>query len=493
MNEFASYCKDKGFVFPSSEIYGGVSGFFDYGHLGVQLKKNISDSYWKNFVLKNENIIGQDGSIISHPQVWHASGHVSNFADPIIITKNFRYRADHFIEENLNIPADGLTIEEITKLIRENNLKYEGEEILSLERKNLMLSTNVGTDTTNSTYLRPETCQAIFCNAKYLANVHRLNLPFGIVQIGKAFRNEIAPRNFIFRCREFEQMEMEYFYDPLTECEKYVNLDLPVKCCFVGCETTQNVTFSSLKNKVNSHHLYWIYSFYIWLTDVLKIKNQNLRLREHHKNELSHYSSATFDIDYLYNFNSFVQSKDKDSGKESHNKESHNKESGSFRELCGIANRGNYDVSQHAQFSKKNLYMKNKNGENIYPNVIEPSIGLDRLFMALLCDAYEYDNDREHVVLHMNQKLCPVEYAVFPLFKKEHYVQKAREVFNYLIDKGYRCIYDHSGSIGKRYARQDEIGTYFCVTIDDETLSSNNVTVRDRDTKEQVRTLYTSL
>jgi glycyl-tRNA synthetase len=477
--DFTSYCKDKGFVFPSSEIYGGISGFFDYGHLGVQLKKNIIDSYWRNFVLKNENIISQDGSIISHPRVWAASGHIENFSDPIICTKNHRYRADHFIEESLNIAADGLSVEEIQNLIRKNNLKYLGEEIISVERKNLMLSTNVGTETGNNTYLRPETCQAIFCNAKYLANVERLTIPFGIVQIGKAFRNEIAPRNFIFRCREFEQMEMEYFFDPFSKCDKPINLELPVQCLFSNSESISNVTFADLQDKVNSHHLYWIYSFYVWLTETLGLKKEKLRLREHHKTELSHYSSATFDIDYLYPFSNSGET------------------GGSFKELCGIANRGNYDLSRHAEFSKKNLYMKNKNGENVYAHVIEPSIGLDRLFMALLCDAYEYDLNREYIVLHLTPKLCPVEYAVFPLFSKsnerERYIQKAREVFIYLIDKGYRCIYDQSGSIGKRYARQDEIGTFSCITVDEISLSENTVTVRNRDTKDQVRVSYTSI
>ncbi len=466
LTDFTAYCKDKGFVFPSSEIYGGISGFFDYGHLGVQLKKNIVDSYWRNFVLKNENIISQDGSIISHPRVWKASGHTENFSDPIIYTKNHRYRADHFIEESLNIPADGMSVEEITAIIEAKKLKYQGEEITSVESKNLMLSTTVGTETL--AYLRPETCQAIFCNAKYLATINRLNLPFGIVQIGKAFRNEIALRNFIFRCREFEQMEMEYFFDPLTVCNKEINLNLTVNCLFSEEKETRNITFSDLKDKVNTHHLYWIFSFYVWLTDILKIRSEKLRLREHHKTELSHYSSATFDIDYMYPF----------------------AENGGFKELCGIANRGNYDLSRHAEYSKKNLYMKNKNGENIYAHVIEPSIGLDRLFMALLCDAYEYDNEREYIVLHLSPKLCPIEYAVFPLSNKEAYVCKAREIFNILIDKGYRCIYDQSGSIGKRYARQDEIGTFSCVTIDDISISDGTVTVRNRDTKEQLRTKF---
>jgi glycyl-tRNA synthetase len=248
LTDFTSYCKDKGFVFPSSEIYGGISGFFDYGFKGVQLKKNIIDSYWRNFVLKNENIIGQDGSIISHPRVWSASGHVENFSDPIIHTKNHRYRADHFIEDELCIPADGMSDQDIRDLIKLNNLTYEGEEIISVERKNLMLSTSVGTgtETGNLTYLRPETCQTIFCNAKYLANVERLTLPFGIVQIGKAFRNEISPRNFIFRCREFEQMEMEYFYDPFSKCSKNIELNLSVKCLLSESNKTEDITFQEL-------------------------------------------------------------------------------------------------------------------------------------------------------------------------------------------------------------------------------------------------------
>ena len=476
LQEFTAYCKSKGFVFPSSEIYGGLSGFFDYGHLGTLLKKNIIDSYWRNFVLKHENIIGQDASIISNPTVWHASGHVEQFADPIIITKNHRYRADHFVEEKLNIPTDGLSVEQLMTLIEENDLKYEGEKVISVERKNLMLTTYVGTST-EPAYLRPETCQAIFCNAKYLANMERLSLPFGICQVGKAFRNEIAPRNFIFRCREFEQMEMEYFFDPFSKCKKEFE-DIELQVLFSESKTTETYKLRTLSEKVNSHHLFWIYSFYTWLTNVIGLKKEKLRLREHHKTELSHYSSATFDIDYFYPFAT-------------------DNSEGSFRELCGIANRSNYDITQHAKFSKKNLYMKDKDGENIYPHVIEPSIGLDRLFLAILCDAYEYDKEREYVVLHIDKKLSPIQYAVFPLFNKsypkEDFINMGRKVFDSLIDNGYSAVYDQSGSIGKRYARQDEIGTPFCLTIDEISLQDGTVTLRHRDSKSQERVKYGDL
>lgn len=324
-----------------------------------------------------------------------------------------------------------------------------------------------GENSQQEVYLRAETCQSIFCNYKYLANVERLKLPFGVVQIGKVFRNEINPQNFIFRCREFEQIEMEYFYHPESKCEEVNDKHtiLEIDCLFSTGEQKQiHLKYLLENNLLNEYHLYLLAEMLTFLVDVIGIKKKNLRIREHCKEELSHYSSATFDIDYLYPFGSEP----------------------SYKELCGVANRGNYDVSQHAKFSKKNMQF-----EGIYPNVIEPSIGLDRLFMAILCDAYEYDKEREYIVLHLNPKLSPNEYAVFPLpsknFPKEMFHDKAREIFESLIDRNKSAVYDSSGSIGRRYARQDEIGTKWCLTIDEQTLQDNTITIRDRDTKEQRR------
>lgn len=311
IDTIVGFCKEKGFIFPSSEIYGGIKGFFDYGHYGVQLKRNIIDAYFSFFVTKRENIISQDGSIISNPNVWKASGHVDKFSDPILITKNLKYRADHFLEEMLNVSTEGMTNQKIFDLIKSNNLKYAGEDIISVENMNLMFASQTGAPSNpsnpsnpstvsthlnnndNTVYMRPETCQNIFCNAKYLANVNRLSLPFGITQIGKVFRNEIAPKNFIFRCREFEQMEMEYFFNPSTECTDITDKHkkIIIVCKFAN-DVSQLIHLQDLLNLnlLNSHHLYWLAEMLIWLTEYIGLKVNELRIREHKKDELSHYS-----------------------------------------------------------------------------------------------------------------------------------------------------------------------------------------------------------
>lgn len=468
--DFIGYCKEKGFIFPSSEIYGGFSGFFDWGHNGTLMKRNIQESYIRNFVGNNPNIIIQDSSIITHPDVWKASGHAENFSDPVFITTTHRVRADHFIEDKLGIRTDGMSAESLLSLARERGLLCEGEPIIGVESKNLMLHTRVGVENGSGTqaYLRPETCQAIFLNAKYLANINRLQLPFGICQIGKAFRNEISPRNFTFRCREFEQMELEYFFDPQTTVASDPNLGFEISCLLSEEAEEKVVKLEDLKSRANTQHLYWIGQFLQWLTGPLGIKKENLRLREHHKDELSHYSSATFDIDYRYPFPGW-----------------------GFKELCGIANRTDFDMKQHSKWSKKSLTMKSDSGQDIFPHVIEPSIGLDRLFMAILCDSYEWSTEREYVVLHLAPELAPIDYAVFPLYGKGHlkedYDANVETVRDKLVGKGKRVFVDKSGSIGKRYARQDEIGTPFCVTVDSQTVEDGTVTVRNRDTKAQTR------
>lgn len=501
LDTLVGYCKEKGFVFPSSEIYGGLAGFFDYGHVGVQLKRNIVSEYWKHFVTKKENIISQDSSIISNPTVWKASGHLDNFDDPILITtgnitgnnktekltgtekptgaEKLTTRADHFVEEQLGITTDGFSCSQLLDLIKQHNLKYENQEIESVTKKNLMFSTVTGTNkTTNQTvYLRPETCQSIFCNYKLMAISNRLSLPFGIVQIGKAFRNEISPKNFIFRCREFEQIEMEYFYNPSTQCFSLTNEHkmFDITCLFANNQN-QNINLGLLLEKelLNDYHLYWLAEMLIFLTKVIGINKNKLRVREHHKTELSHYSSATFDIDFLYPFG----------------------EEPAYKELCGVANRGNYDVTQHATFSNRNLLFTDGK-EKIYPNVIEPSIGLDRLFLAILANGYEYDKERDYIVMHLTPKLCPNEYAVFPLpskkYHKSMFLNKAKEIFEKLVDRGICAVYDQTGSIGRRYARQDEIGTKWCLTVDEQTLEDNTITIRDRDTKDQKRILVSDL
>ncbi len=477
IEDMAIFCKKKGFIFQAGEIYGGLSGFFDFGPLGVELKNNLKELYWKKFVIKREDIVGQDGSIITNPKVWKASGHLDTFGDLLLTTKETKtkIRADHFIEDELGIAADGMSAEEITELIKKHNLKYNGEEFQEIKMFRGMFETQVGADITNDTkaYLRPETCQSIFPNFRLISEVSRAKLPFGIAQIGKAFRNEISPRDFIFRCREFEQMEMEYFYNPETECELLNDEILNTEFQFWSAKNQDenNNSMEIIKIKelierklVNKYHAYWIGTFFNWLNKEIGLSFNNLRIREHVKTELSHYSSATMDIDYKYNFG--------------------------FKEMVGIANRGNFDLTQHQKHSKTKMEFFDENSKTkIIPNVIEPSMGVERFFMAILFESYFNDKERNNIVLKFKPKIAPIKVAVFPLMNKPELIKIARELFNELIDEDINVIYDKSGSIGKRYARQDEIGTPYCITIDYETIeegeNKGTITIRDRDSTEQ--------
>lgn len=474
LDSISSYCKSKGLLLPSSLIYGGFKGAFDYGPLGTQLKANILQSYWNNFLVPYDNIVSQEGSILLNEKVWEASGHLQNFNDPVAISESGeRVRADHLIEEHLpNLVVEGLSCDELFAIINQNNILIENKKVVSVENANLMFSTKTigGQDC----YLRPETCQNIFVNAKLIADTSRLQLPFGICQHGTVFRNEIAPRNFVFRCREFEQLEMEFFFNP----EVGNKLSQEIAHFEISCVFANNTDYRTMIRleellevcDIHYWHLYWIYMMLKWLTVDCGLKKCNLRLREHTQKELSHYSSATFDIEYLYPI-----------GQDS-----------TFKELCGIANRGDYDVSQHAKFSKKNLKFKCPNtGKKLYPHVIEPSIGMERLFLAIICDAYEFDTERDYEVLHLKPDLCPVEYAIFPLpsnkFPKQQFYDFALKIQNELKKKHKHTFYDQGGSIGRRYARQDGIGTKWCITVDDISLEDNTVTIRDRDNKYQYR------
>lgn len=466
MDTIASFCKSKGFLLPSSLIYGGFKGAFDYGPVGTQLKSNIIESYWNFFLIPHNNIVSQDGSILMNKKVWEASGHIDNFTDPIAISsKGVRMRADHLIEN-----GEMLNCDELLKEITEQGILIENQKVESVSYINLMFETE--TLSGQSCYLRPETCQNIFVNAKLIADISRLQLPFGICQHGKVFRNEINPRNFVFRCREFEQLEMEYFYNPNSFFPENEILDqIQIQCLFAD-GITRNILPIELLDSCNIDmvHIYWINEMIKWLHLHIGLKINNLRLREHHKDELSHYSSSTFDVEYLYPIG----------------------ETKTFKELCGVANRGNYDISQHAKFSKKNLKFKcPSTGDKIYPHVIEPSIGVERLFLAIICDAYEYDKDRDYEILHLKPNLCPIEYAIFPLpskiHKKQAYIDIALDIQDRLKQTHKYTVYDQAGSIGRRYARQDGLGTKWCITIDDITIVDKTVTVRDRDTKEQYR------
>jgi glycyl-tRNA synthetase len=412
MEKLTSLCRRRGFIFPSSEIYGGLSSCWDYGPLGVELKRNIKEAWWRAVVRGRDDVVGLDTSILMHPQTWEASGHLQGFSDPLAECKGChqRWRTDDL--KGSTCPACG-------------------GELTEPHMFNLMFKTFMGPveDLASTVYLRPETAQGIFVNFANVLDTTRKKLPLGIAQIGKSFRNEITTGNFIFRSREFEQMEIEYFVKPGSD-EKWFN--------------------------------YWLEERRNWYLK-LGIREENLRLRQHMKHELAHYARDCYDIDYLFPMG--------------------------WAELEGIANRGDYDLTQHAKHSGKNLsYFDEDAREQVVPCVIEPSAGVDRTFLAVLCDAYdeELDGEEIRVLLHLHPELAPIKVAVLPLSRKEHLAQVAREVYADL-RQCWAVSYDDAQSIGRRYRRQDEIGTPFCVTVDFESLEDRAVTVRERDTMNQIR------
>jgi glycyl-tRNA synthetase len=438
MDKIVAFCKRRGFVYQSSEIYGGIRSSYDYGPLGVEMKRNIKEEWWRRMVHMREDMVGLDSAIIMHPKVWEASGHTSTFNDMLVEsrTSKRRYRADHLIEAATGIDAEGLSPEELTRIIEEDERVKDpvdgGRDFAPVRPFNLMFETYMGPVKTpeNLAYLRPETAQGIFVNFKNVLQTTRVKVPFGIAQQGKSFRNEITPGNFIFRTREFEQMEMEFFVKPGTDEE---------------------------------WHEYWIEERWNWYTN-LGLNPNNLRRYEHPKEKLSHYSKRTVDLEYNY-------------------------ASVGWSELEGIANRTDFDLKQHAKFSGENLeYFDQATGERYVPYVIEPAVGPDRIMLAFLVDAYteEEVNGEDRTVLKLHPRIAPTKAAVFPLSKKEPVSTIARELYDDL--KGdYRLFYDDSGSIGRRYRRQDEAGTPFCVTVDFDTIEDKKVTIRDRDTLEQER------
>ncbi len=438
MEKIVAFCKRRGFVYQSSEIYGGIRSSYDYGPLGVELKRNIKEEWWRRMVHVREDMVGLDSAIIMHPKVWEASGHTATFNDMLVEsrTSKRRYRADHLIEEATGMDAEGLSPEELTRIIQEDERIKDpvdgGRDFAPVRPFNLMFETYMGPvkSPENIAYLRPETAQGIFVNFKNVLQTSRVKVPFGIAQQGKSFRNEITPGNFIFRTREFEQMEMEFFVKPGTDEE---------------------------------WHEYWIEERFNWYTS-LGLNPENLRRYEHPKEKLSHYSKRTVDIEYNYPF-------------------------AGWSELEGIANRTDYDLRQHALYSGENLeYFDQATGERFVPYVIEPAVGPDRIMLAFLMDCYteEEVNGEERTVLKLHPRLAPTKAAVFPLSKKEPVSTIARELYDEL--KGdYRIFYDDSGSIGRRYRRQDEAGTPFCVTVDFDTIEDKQVTIRDRDTLKQER------
>lgn len=438
MEKIISLAKRRGFVYPASEIYGGLAGFWDYGPMGVELSNNLKQLWWRAMVHENENIFGVDGAIIQNPKLWEASGHVAGFTDPLVDCKNCgaRLRADHLAN------TDSADVAELTELLKDVACPVCGKKELTAPRKyNMMMKTWVGPveDTSSIAYLRPETAGSIFTNFKNVLDTMRAKLPFGIAQIGKAFRNEIAPRDFIFRVRELEQMEMQYFIRAETETEVYER---------------------------------WRTFAWDFLTKTLGLNESNLQWHEHAENERAHYASAAHDVYFKY--------------------------PQGFKELWGTHNRTNFDLTSHAKASGVDLsFFDEETKEHITPNVIESSVGVGRMILAVMTDAYTEDElgGEPRTYLKFNPAVAPIKAAVFPLLKnKPELVAKAREVYAMLKKQVPQIAWDDNGNIGKRYRRQDEIGTPICITVDFETLEGDGtVTVRNRDTGEQERVAIADL
>jgi glycyl-tRNA synthetase len=413
MSTIVSLCKRKGFIFQSSEIYGGLNSCWDYGPLGVELKRNVKEAWWKSMVTNRRDIVGLDAAILMHPKVWEASGHLAGFTDPLVDCKSCksRFRADH-LEDLKKCPKCGGEFTEVRKF-------------------NLMFKTFMGPveDSTATVFMRPETAQGIFVNFLNVQQASRLKPPFGIAQIGKSFRNEITPGNFTYRTREFEQMEMEFFCMPGTDPQWYD---------------------------------YWRNARLNWYL-ALGIKKDNLRLRDHAQDELAHYAKACADVEYLFPFG--------------------------WSELEGIANRTDFDLRRHSESSGKDLsYFDEESKQHIFPFVIEPAAGADRATLAFLIDAYDVDKeDPQRVIMRFHPSLAPIKAAVLPLVKKEGMPEKAEKIYKDLLDNSVRASFDISAAIGRRYARQDEAGTPFCITVDGQSITDDTVTIRERDSREQYR------
>ena len=417
MDKIVNLCKRRGFVFPSSEIYGGFASTWDYGPLGIELKRNIRESWWRYMVTARENVVGLESAILMHPRVWEASGHIAGFSDPLVDCRvcKRRFRADHIPE----------------KVDRQCQKGAECD-FTETRQFNLMFKTFVGPveDEAAVAFLRPETAQGMFVNFLNVQQSGRLKPPFGIAQIGKSFRNEITPGNFIFRTREFEQMEMEFFVKPGTDDEWFE---------------------------------YWREQRMNWYTQRLGIDATNLRFYDHPKEDLAHYSKATTDIEYRYPFG--------------------------WGELEGVANRTNFDLKQHSEYSGKDLtFFDEETRERYQPYVIEPAAGVDRILLITLLDAYREDEQEgePRIVLRFHPRLAPIKVGIFPLLRKEGQPERALQIRDVLKER-FAVFYDQAGSIGRRYRRQDEVGTPFGITVDHQTMQDNTVTMRDRDTLEQIR------
>jgi len=437
MTKITALCKRRGFVYPNSQIYGGLSNAYDYGPLGVEMLRNIKDQWWKIFVHQRENIYGIDGAIISNPRVWEASGHVANFADALIDCRrcNLRLRVDHFIEEETGEKVEGRSLEELAEIIESKGLTCPscGSKDFTPPRKfNTLFRSELGSleEGGLEVYLRGETAQNMFLDYKAVVDSFSPKLPFGLAQIGKAFRNEVTLGNFIFRTFEFEQMEIEYFLEP---------------------------------DQWEAAFEQWKQDMWSWLT-ALGVREEKIRWRRHSEEELSHYSRRTEDVEYDFPF-------------------------GGFQELYGLAYRTDFDLSNHARYSGQDLSYRREDGSELIPHVVEPTFGVSRTLLVLLLEAYCEDEVKgsRRVYLKLDPRIAPYKVAVFPLVSNnEDLVNKAREVFGELSGQ-FHTAWDDHGNVGKRYRRQDEIGTPWCITVDYQTLEDGTVTVRDRDTMEQER------
>lgn len=436
--DITSLAKRRGFLFPGSDIYGGLANTWDYGPLGAELKKKIKDLWWKTFITDRDDMVGLDSSVILSSKVWEASGHVASFADAMVDCKtcHSRTRADHLIEDKLDIKVEGKSLLELSQIIKDNKIKCPtcgGTDLTDARSFNLLFPVHLGilAETSDLAYLRGETAQGIFINFKNITDSSRVRLPFGVGQMGKSFRNEITKGQATFRTVEFEQGEIEFFFNPE--------------------DTKWEALFDT-----------WLSSMQTFVTKTLGIKSENLRVREHDDQERSFYSKKTVDLEYNYPFG--------------------------FKELWGLAYRTDYDLSAHIKASGKDLsYTDPFTLKKFVPHVIEPAVGIDRMVLMVLCDSYWNDQENHRIVLRLAPNLAPYTAAVFPLVRNnEELVGKAKEVFDSLKSK-FRVAWDDRGNIGKRYFYQDEMGTPFCITADHQTLEDGMVTVRDRDTTKQER------
>ncbi|WP_455464290.1 glycine--tRNA ligase [Candidatus Hodarchaeum mangrovi] len=486
LEKIIAYANKTGIAHLTGNIYGGLAGFWDYGPIGVEIKNRIKEAWWNDFVRNREDIVGYEGAIITHPKVWEASGHVSSFNDPLVFCQGKcmkKHRLDHLIEDLLDLKTENLTVDQMWVIAKEKKLYCPeckgtlGEPVIF----NLMFSTQVGSteDTSSIAYLRPENAQLIFSGFKNVIDSTRVKMPFGIAQSGIVFRNEISPRNFLFRVREYELMEFEYFTNPdkINECPQFDDIkgrEINIRDK-IAQEKGDKVEFKRLtaqkawEKKIfkNKWQAYWLTIFFEWFVNNLAITEEKLRLRQHMESELSHYALDTWDIEYRYPFG--------------------------WKELLGCANRTQYDLQQHKEYSNVKIEFMEDTEEGMQryiPYVVaEPSVGLGRILLTLIADGYQEDivKGRKRIVLKIHPRFAAYDVAIFPLQKNDKINLIARKIYEKLKEERFVVYYDDSGSIGKRYRRQDEIGTPYCVTIDFDTLDDNQITIRNRDSMEQKR------